>query len=160
MEFGQKIFREIDLFDFTSFFGLDFFKFSGPLCISSPPRLLLACKKFPIMFKCLSDDVQFLKRDGFHEKYYPNQSLLQLEICSDPFCFGGFSFQYRRPQKDHRIRDVVVGFRICPKSNFGKSNRKSKFDSSIFKNAHVYIYLHIIYSAYCAHSAYIKLKGV
>ena len=29
MEFGQKNFREIDLFDFTSFFGLDFFKFSG-----------------------------------------------------------------------------------------------------------------------------------
>ena len=25
-------FREIDLLDFTSFFGLDFFKFSGPLC--------------------------------------------------------------------------------------------------------------------------------
>ena len=24
MEFGQKKFREIDLFDFTSFFGLDF----------------------------------------------------------------------------------------------------------------------------------------
>ena len=24
-------FREIDLFDFTSFFGLDFLKFSGPL---------------------------------------------------------------------------------------------------------------------------------
>ena len=32
MEFGQKKFREIDLFDFTSFFGLDFFKFSGPMC--------------------------------------------------------------------------------------------------------------------------------
>ena len=32
MVFGQKkIFREIDLFDFTSFFGLDFFKISGPL---------------------------------------------------------------------------------------------------------------------------------
>ena len=29
---GKKIFRNIDLFDFTSFFGLDFFKFSGPLC--------------------------------------------------------------------------------------------------------------------------------
>ena len=27
MEFG-----EMDLFDFTSFFGLEFFKFSGPLC--------------------------------------------------------------------------------------------------------------------------------
>ena len=27
MEFGQKNFREIDLFDFTSFFGLDFFNF-------------------------------------------------------------------------------------------------------------------------------------
>ena len=33
MEFGQKKSREIDLFDFTSFFGLDFFKFFGPLCI-------------------------------------------------------------------------------------------------------------------------------
>ena len=33
MEFGQKkFFREIDLFDFTSFLGLDFLKFSGPLC--------------------------------------------------------------------------------------------------------------------------------
>ena len=31
MEFGQKKIREIDLFDFTSFFGLDFFKFSGTL---------------------------------------------------------------------------------------------------------------------------------
>ena len=31
MKFVQKFFREIDLFDFTSFFGLDFFKFSGPL---------------------------------------------------------------------------------------------------------------------------------
>ena len=25
MEFGKKIFREIDLFDFTAFFALDFF---------------------------------------------------------------------------------------------------------------------------------------
>ena len=33
MEFGQKKFREIDLFDFMKFFGLDFCKFSGPLCI-------------------------------------------------------------------------------------------------------------------------------
>ena len=31
MDLDQKNFREIDLFDFTSFFGLDFFKFSGPL---------------------------------------------------------------------------------------------------------------------------------
>ena len=31
MEFVQKKNPEIDLFDFTSFFGLDFFKFSGPL---------------------------------------------------------------------------------------------------------------------------------
>ena len=30
MEFGHKIFHEIDLFDFTNFFGLDFFKCSGP----------------------------------------------------------------------------------------------------------------------------------
>ena len=32
MEFGQKKIREIGLFDFTSFFGPDFFGFSGPLC--------------------------------------------------------------------------------------------------------------------------------
>ena len=31
MEFDQKFFHEIDLFDFTNFFGLDFFKFSGPV---------------------------------------------------------------------------------------------------------------------------------
>ena len=30
MEFYQKILREIDLFDFTSFFSLDFLKFSYP----------------------------------------------------------------------------------------------------------------------------------
>ena len=36
-EFSWKIlknkFCEIDFFDFTSFFRLDFFKFSGPLCV-------------------------------------------------------------------------------------------------------------------------------
>ena len=31
MDLGQEIFRKIELFDFTSFFGLDFLKFSGPL---------------------------------------------------------------------------------------------------------------------------------
>ena len=31
MEFGQKQFREIDLFDFTSLFALDFFKFPSLL---------------------------------------------------------------------------------------------------------------------------------
>ena len=35
MEFDQKTFSKIDLFDFTSFLGLDFFKFSGPLCFRS-----------------------------------------------------------------------------------------------------------------------------
>ena len=30
MEFDQKFFREIDLFDFTTFFGLDFFKIFWP----------------------------------------------------------------------------------------------------------------------------------
>ena len=28
----QKTFREIDLFEFTYFLGLNFLKFSGPLC--------------------------------------------------------------------------------------------------------------------------------
>ena len=32
MEFGQKnFFHEIELFDFATFFGLEFFKFSSPL---------------------------------------------------------------------------------------------------------------------------------
>ena len=35
MEFGQKnFFREINLFVFTNFFHLDFFKFSGLLCVA------------------------------------------------------------------------------------------------------------------------------
>ena len=33
MDFGQKNIRDIDLFHSTSFFGQDFFKFSGPLCV-------------------------------------------------------------------------------------------------------------------------------
>ena len=49
VELAQKNFREIDLFDFTSFFGLDFFKFSGPLCvykllyIDFPPKKITYC---------------------------------------------------------------------------------------------------------------------
>ena len=39
MEFGQKKFHEIDLFDFTSFFGLDFFNFSSPLCTSTGSKI-------------------------------------------------------------------------------------------------------------------------
>ena len=36
MEFSHNFFFcEIDLFDFTSFFGLDFFKYSGQLCFES-----------------------------------------------------------------------------------------------------------------------------
>ena len=33
MDFGQRIFREIDFFDFMSFFGVDFFKLSGLLIL-------------------------------------------------------------------------------------------------------------------------------
>ena len=35
MDFGKKKIREIDLFDFTSFFVLNYFKFSGLLCLVS-----------------------------------------------------------------------------------------------------------------------------
>ena len=40
-EIAKKIFREIYLFDFTSFFALDFFTFSGPLCIVRQALVLL-----------------------------------------------------------------------------------------------------------------------
>ena len=53
MEFGQKnLFREIDLFDFTSFFGLDFFKFSGPLWTSF--------SKIPVIVQCWKFGLQLL----------------------------------------------------------------------------------------------------
>ena len=42
MEFGQKKICEIDLFDFTSFFGLDVFKFSGPLYYDERDSLFTA----------------------------------------------------------------------------------------------------------------------
>ena len=49
MTFAQKnFFREIYLFNFTRFFGLDFFKFSGPLCTGSSIYLnLLFCSTDP-----------------------------------------------------------------------------------------------------------------
>ena len=48
MEFGQNCFREIDLFDLMSFSGLDFFKFSGPLCICL--HFLKFCPTIEILF--------------------------------------------------------------------------------------------------------------
>ena len=50
----QKFFREIDLFDITSFFGLDFFKFSGLLCLSS---ILCVCVLWTNM-RALSNVIQ------------------------------------------------------------------------------------------------------
>ena len=35
----KKRIHEIDLFDFTSFFGLDFFKFSGPLLLDQTEKI-------------------------------------------------------------------------------------------------------------------------
>ena len=50
MEFGQQFFfREIDLFDFATFFGLDFLKFSGPLSTD-----VLFCLHFEFIKKILS----------------------------------------------------------------------------------------------------------
>ena len=40
----KKFFREIELFNFTSFFGLDFFKFSGTLCNAKIPLKYLSVK--------------------------------------------------------------------------------------------------------------------
>ena len=37
-KYSKNYFCEIDLFDFTSFFGLDFFKLSGPLCSSTKTK--------------------------------------------------------------------------------------------------------------------------
>ena len=55
MEFRQKKIRGIDLFDFTSFFGLDFLKFSGPLwgANKEPTRPFLSKKGLFSLKKCL-----------------------------------------------------------------------------------------------------------
>ena len=46
MEFGHKNFRQIDLFDFMIFFGLEFFKFSGNRGVH-----LINIKKFLTVYK-------------------------------------------------------------------------------------------------------------
>ena len=51
MEFGEKIFREID---FMSFFGLDFFKFFGPLCNYHYDRIFFGLAQSLIFFEYFS----------------------------------------------------------------------------------------------------------
>ena len=55
---AKMVFGQIDLFDFTSFFGLDFFKFSGSLCIYKHQPLLVGKEEENLSIKmfeaCLS----------------------------------------------------------------------------------------------------------
>ena len=44
--------REIDLFDFPSFFGLDFLKFSGPLCVSMKIKMKKQLFVYVYIFLC------------------------------------------------------------------------------------------------------------
>ena len=61
----KKFFCEIDLFDFTSFFGLDFLKFSGPLCTSVFQFGIWKALDFDIMAddtsgkSCMCENFQF-----------------------------------------------------------------------------------------------------
>ena len=68
MEFSQNKICEIDLFDFTSFFGLDFFKFSGPLwaitCIKSCTYFY--CTIFLILEHCAMHDFNNRNTVGPH----------------------------------------------------------------------------------------------
>ena len=63
MEFGRIFFREIDLIDFMSFFGVDFFKFSGPFCVG---LLFDLTKKF---FLLLQEVLDYNEGDHFKLVY-------------------------------------------------------------------------------------------
>ena len=49
MQFGQEKFREIGLFDLTSFFGLDFLKFSGSMWVFQSKDTNIFFKKLNTM---------------------------------------------------------------------------------------------------------------
>ena len=81
----QKIFCEIDLFDFTSFFGLDFFKFSGPLWVYYLGRHIgplwsefLAFWQIEIL-SCWAKNSRYLKEKS---KYLVTLELLKILLIS------------------------------------------------------------------------------
>ena len=76
MEFDHEIYREIDLFDFTSFFGLDFFLIFWPTVMT---RASFFCN--PSCNKSLTFVFNIL---NIYSSYYSMTSLLSLVTKSAP----------------------------------------------------------------------------
>ena len=105
----KSFFRAIDLFDFTSFFGLDFFKFSGPLFHKNFLKLqplICVCTIFPFLV---------------HHAY---KSILQ----NQPFGFSKYQGYNRNQQQ--RIasenNDFTIYFWVPPKkcTKLGQKSRR------------------------------------
>ena len=77
----KKNFREIDFFYFTSFFGLDFFKFSG-LLWSDPSNSITKCDKVAISRKKNSDLFDFTLWLWFHEFFALDFFKFSGPLCS------------------------------------------------------------------------------
>ena len=90
MKFGQIFFREIYLFDFTSFFGLDFFKFSGPLCHDDLPIhgfIFISKKntKLWLVFVLTHRGPEYLKKFRPKKLVKSNKSIPQIFFGQIPF---------------------------------------------------------------------------
>ena len=105
----KKIFREIDLFDFTSFFGQDFFKFSGPLCICAIERNF-CLKKLIYYYYFFGNNKNFVK---------------------SVFEMFGRQLLHRTPNTDHLFHEK----RIClSKNEYSVKISKPKIPEKIWIN--------------------------
>ena len=97
---SKNFFREIDSVDFTSFFGLDFFNFSGPLCglwmqvnsayiyNNNTVLLFMLCISFAILFLTQNSKLIASRFDSFihgiAKAWHREQKIVsyRIELCT------------------------------------------------------------------------------
>ena len=117
MEFGQKNFHEIDLFVFTSFFGLDFFKFSGPLCTTGSKITPINYFDFSL-FSEICDDITVVPSKYFFPVPWQEASML-FEKKSPAFWDEFFQNSYAIHYYDSSVNGMKMN-RIQQPRFFGK----------------------------------------
>ena len=133
-------FREINLFHFTSFFGLDFLKFSGPLCSGRNYNYYMDCRYFYIYrdfdYLYISDGsvVPGQLKNGFMASW----SWLFFIICQSFSIFDDFSkFHYTSaadPSLNNKYILITITSFIFLIQNFFKDFLHSCFRFGITKN--------------------------